>query len=129
MYAPASPISPSTRTSSAPTATHSVRQIEGADRGIAMRLAMPARAAYVAHAEPALPFVGIAIARTPSSYARDTPTAAPRALNVPVGMRPSSFIHSRSIPTEAPNRGIGSSGVMPSPSVTTWDGERTGSSS
>jgi hypothetical protein len=35
-----------------------------------------------------IPFVGIAIDFTPSSFARDTPTAAPRALNVPVGIIP-----------------------------------------
>jgi hypothetical protein len=33
--------------------------------------------------------VGIATPVTPSSAARETPTAAPRALNVPVGIRPS----------------------------------------
>ena len=34
----------------------------------------------------------MAIPRTPSSTARETPTAAPRALNAPVGSSPSSFI-------------------------------------
>src|SRR2546427_440834 len=55
----------------------------------------PARAPYAAHAAPALPAVGRASAVTPSSRARVTPTAAPRALNVPVGRRPSSLTRSR----------------------------------
>ena len=71
----------------------------------------------------------MATPRTPSSAARDTPTAAPLALNVPVGMSPSSFITSRGTPAAAPNRGSGTSGVMPSPMDTTRSGSRTGSSS
>ena len=63
---------------------------------------MPARAAYTDHAAPALPFVGIATAFTPSSRARETPTAAPRALKVPVGISPSSFISRPGTPIAAP---------------------------
>ena len=105
--APASPISPSTRYSSAPAATHSRRVIAGAPRGIATRRRMPARAAYVAHAAPALPLVGIAMCRTPSSSARETPTAAPRALNDPVGSSPSSLTSSPGRPIRAPVAGHG----------------------
>ena len=65
--APASPISPSTRCSSAPAATHSRRVISGASTGIAIVARIPARAAYVAQAAPALPLVGIASRVTPSS--------------------------------------------------------------
>jgi hypothetical protein len=102
MNAPASPISPSIRCSSAPTTLTSRRQISGAAIGIAINASIPARAAYAAQADPAFPLVGIAIFRTPTSYARDTPTAAPRALNVPVGISPSSFISSRSTPSSPP---------------------------
>jgi hypothetical protein len=76
--------------------------ISGASTGITTRLPRPARAAYTDQAAPALPFVGIATARTPSSRARLTPTAAPRALNVPVGIRPSSFISRPGTPIAAP---------------------------
>ena len=99
----------------------------GAATGITMRQARPARAAYAAQAAPALPLVGIATPRTPSSAARDTPTAAPRALNVPVGVSPSSFISRPGRPIRAPYRGSGSSGVMPSPSDVTCAACRTGS--
>lgn len=37
---------------------------------------------------PALPLVGIAMLVTPSSFAMETPSARPRALNEPVGRRP-----------------------------------------
>ena len=63
----------------------------GASSGMTMVAPIPARAAYVAQAAPALPLVGIAIRSTPSSRARVTPTAAPRALNEPVGISPSSL--------------------------------------
>jgi len=39
-------------------------------------LVIPARAAYAAQAAPAFPLVGMAMAFTPSSWARATPTAA-----------------------------------------------------
>ncbi len=90
---------------------------------------MPARAAYADHAAPALPLVGIATDRTPSSRARLTATAAPRALKLPVGSAPSSFISRPGSPTAAPYVGIRSSGVMPSPRVVTCAGSRTGSTS
>ncbi len=93
------------------------------------RLRIPARAAYIDQAAPALPLVGMAIAETPSSAARETPTAAPRALNVPVGIRPSSFISRFGTPSARPSRGSGISGVIPSPRLTTRPGARTGSSS
>ena len=98
---------------------HSARVITGAATGITMRLCIPARAAYADQAAPALPLVGMAIAETPSSAARDTPTAAPRALNVPVGMRPSSFISRFGTPSARPSVGRASSGVIPSPRLTT----------
>jgi hypothetical protein len=61
----------------------------------------------------------MAIADTPSSAARETPTAAPRALNVPVGLRPSSFISSFGTPSVRPSLGMAISGVIPSPRLTT----------
>ena len=74
----------------------------GADNGIAIVERSPARAAYVAQAAPALPLVGIAMWRTPSSAARETPTAAPRALNEPVGSSASSLTSSAGSPTRSP---------------------------
>ena len=103
--------------------------MDGAAAGITMRLRRPARAAYAAHAAPALPLVGMATPVTPSSAARDTPTAAPRALKVPVGVSPSSFIHSLGTPIAWPSRGRASSGVIPSPRLTTRPAPETGSSS
>ncbi len=126
---PASEISPSTSRRSAPVATHSARVISGAPVGIATSIGRPARAAYAAQAAPALPLVGIARADAPSSRARETPAAAPRALNDPVGSSPSSLTSSRGTPSSAPSAGAGSSGVIPSPRVMTCSGAVTGSSS
>ena len=99
--------------------TVSARVIVGASSGIAIVARRPARAAYVDQAAPALPLVGMASRVAPSSLARETPTAAPRALKEPVGSRPSSLTSSRGRPSSAPRRGAGSSGVIPSPRVTT----------
>ncbi|GAB3878137.1 hypothetical protein GCM10029964_028360 [Kibdelosporangium lantanae] len=126
---PASPMWPSTRISSAPAATHSACVMRGAPVGIATRLLIPARAPYSAHAAPAFPLLGMANPVTPSSEARDTPTAAPRALKEPVGIRPSSFISNPGTSRSLPSVGIGSNGVMPSPRLTTRSAERTGSTS
>src|SRR5215467_4742741 len=71
----------------------------------------------------------MATPETPSSVARETPTAAPRALNVPVGIRLSSFINSCGTPSERPSRGRASKGVIPSPRLTTLAAPRTGSNS
>ena len=95
-----------------------MRVISGAP-GMTIRLRSPARAAYADQAAPALPLVGMAIAVTPSSAARETPTAAPRALNVPVGSWPSSFISRFGTPSARPIAGRASSGVIPSPRLTT----------
>lgn len=81
---------------------HSRRVMVGAATGMAMVAPMPARAAYVAQAAPALPLVGIATRRIPSSLAREIPTAAPRALKEPVGISPSSLISSPGSPIPAP---------------------------
>ena len=126
---PASEISPSTRRRSPPVTTVSARVMRGASTGIAMVACRPALAAYVDQAAPALPLVGMASRVAPSSRARETPTAAPRALKEPVGSRPSSLTSSRGSPSSAPSRGTGSNGVIPSPSVTTCSAADTGSSS
>ena len=47
--------------------------------------AIPAAAPYAAAALPAFPAVGTASSVTPSSFARDTASAIPRALKLPVG--------------------------------------------
>ena len=53
----------------------------------------------------------------------------PRALKDPVGFRLSAFTNSRPIPYAGPSRDASSNGVEPSPSVTTFDQSRTGSTS
>ena len=91
---------------------------------------MPAREQYAAIAAPALPLLGIAIVPTPSSLAIDTASASPRALNEPVGRRPSSLTRiSPPLASRPAMRGSGISGVITSPSETTFSGRRTGSSS
>jgi hypothetical protein len=96
--------------------------------GVAMTLRMPARAAYRAQAAPALPLVGILMPSTPSSFARATPTAAPRALNEPVGMSDSSFMRMFASSARL-NAGNPTSGVMPSPRLNAGSGSRTGRTS
>src|SRR5438105_15754644 len=81
--APASAIEPGTRYTSAPYEAVSRTIVCGVVSGITTTTRSPARAPYAAQAAPALPAVGSAIVLTPSSSARVTPTAAPRALNVP----------------------------------------------
>src|SRR2546423_15483579 len=83
--APASAIDPGTSHTSAPYDAVSRWITCGVVSGITTTMRRPARAPYAAHAAPALPAVGSAMTDTPSSFARVTPTAAPRALNVPVG--------------------------------------------
>jgi len=70
---------------------HSPLGMGGASWGMTITDFMPAAAPYTAHAAPAFPLVGMANVLIPSSLARETPTAAPRALKVPVGMMPSSL--------------------------------------
>ncbi len=53
-----------------------------------------------------------------------TSSVAPRSLNEPVGMQPSSL--KRTVP---PPQGAVSSGVIPSPRVTAWATAATGSAS
>src|SRR5258708_33675742 len=77
--APASAIEPSTRYTRAPYAAVSRWMTSGVVAGITTMTPRPARAPYAAHAAPALPAVGSAIVVAPSSRARVTPTAAPRA--------------------------------------------------
>src|ERR1022692_173218 len=67
----------------------------------------------------ALPADGIATFRMPSSTHMETAHASPRALNEAVGLSPSSFTQSCSAPMRAPSRFVRTSGVQPSPRVTT----------
>jgi len=117
--APASAIEPSTRYTRAPYAAVSRWMTSGVLAGIATTTPIPARAPYAAQAAPAFPAVGSAMVVMPSSRARVTPSAAPRALNVPVGSRPSSLIDSRCSPIAWPSDGTSRIGVFPSPRLTT----------
>ena len=67
-----------------------------------MNVSIPQREQYADMAAPALPFVGIAMRVTPSSFAMETAMTSPRALNEPVGSRPSSFTQSPP-PAETPS--------------------------
>src|SRR5665811_1913088 len=67
----------------------------------------------------ALPAEGIATFLMPSSTHMETAQERPRALNEAVGLSPSSFTQSCSAPMRAPSRLVRTSGVQPSPSVTT----------
>src|SRR5581483_12109331 len=71
----------------------------------------PARAAYAAIAEPALPDESSTTSRAPSARSAAMSTAAPRSLKDPVGLVLSTLNRSR------PSR-EGSRGVPPSPSET-----------
>src|SRR5690348_16543001 len=55
----------------------------------------------------------------PSSLHMEMAHERPRALNEPVGFRPSSFTQRDSAPMRAPSRGVRHIGVQPSPRITT----------
>jgi hypothetical protein len=76
-----------------------------------------------------LPLVGIAMCLMPSALAIDTAITRPRALNEPVGKRPSSFTRISPLPSLAASFGMRISGVIVSPRLTMFAGSRTGSSS
>jgi hypothetical protein len=64
-----------------------------------------------------LPVEAQMTASAPSAIAADTATVIPRSLNEPVGLAPSSFSHT-SAPVSSESRGAWTSGVSPSPIVT-----------
>ena len=101
----------------------------GVSAGMTTVARTPAAAAYAASAPPALPAEGAARCFAPSSTARLTATAMPRALNEPPGLRLSRFTVRLSRPSEPPSRGAGWSGVAPSPRWVMKSHLRTGSSS
>ena len=57
-----------------------------------------------------------------------TAAHAPRSLNVPDGLRPSSFMTSCGLPSALPSAGVCTIGVQPSPSVAALSGSSTGKS-
>ena len=64
-----------------------------------------------------LPVEAQTTASAPSALAAETATVMPRSLNEPVGLAPSSFSHT-SQPVSEERCGAGTSGVSPSPIVT-----------
>src|SRR5437764_2965732 len=84
----------------------------GVSRGMATNTGSPALAPYADSAAPALPAVGAPSDFAPSFFAIVTAAAMPRDLNERVGFFDSSLIQTFGIVRD------GSSGVMPSPSVT-----------
>src|SRR2546427_5499763 len=128
-YLPQSEIRPFSLTTLAPKAWHSITFAAGVSAGITMTAGSPAAAAYAASAPPALPAVGAASAFAPSCLARETAVVIPRALNEPVGFKPSSLIYRRCMPPcpqrlpfpqgmAAPSRSAWTKAVIPSPSET-----------
>jgi hypothetical protein len=77
----------------------------------------PARAAYAAALAAVLPVEAQITASAPSPIAALTATVIPRSLNEPVGFAPSIFSHT-SAPVSSERCGAGTSGVSPSPIVT-----------
>ena len=88
----------------------------------------PARAAYAAADADVFPVDAQTTALAPCSAAFDTATVIPRSLNEPVGLAPSILSQTRATPAWAARRGVASSGVLPSRSVTTGVASLTGSS-
>ena len=82
----------------------------------------PARAAYAAALAAVLPVDAHTTAWAPSATAADTATVIPRSLNEPVGLAPSTFSQT-SAPVRSDRNGAGTSGVPPSPSVTSGSTE------
>jgi hypothetical protein len=78
----------------------------------------PARAAYAAALAAVLPVDAQITAWAPSRTAALTAQVMPRSLNDPVGLAPSIFSHT-SQPASSDTNGAATSGVEPSPSVTT----------
>src|SRR5262249_39344728 len=87
-------------------------------RGTRTAHVRPARAAYAAALALVLPVEAQMTAVAPRAAAMLTATGMPRALDDPVGVVPST-LRDTSHPARADTTGAGSSGVAPSPSVTT----------
>jgi len=101
----------------------------GASAGMTTVARTPAAAAYAASAPPALPAEGTTTCFAPSSIARLTATAIPRALKDPVGLRLSRLTRSFDRPSHDAVRGAACRGVLPSPRWSTDSHRRTGSTS
>src|SRR5262245_984385 len=90
---------------------------------------MPAAAAYAAAEADVFPVDAQMIAELPSSIAFETATTMPRSLNEPVGLAPSSFAYNCSTPSSAPSRPSRTSGVKPSPTLSSGVAHVTGRNS
>ena len=88
----------------------------------------PPRAAYAAALAAVLPVEAHTSASAPSRTAALTAHVIPRSLNEPVGFAPSIFSHT-SAPARSDSRSASTSGVVPSPSVTTGSSGANGSRS
>ena len=126
---PQSWMRPFTRNAFAPYRYGSNWLTTGVSAGMNTKHSIPARAAYAAAAPPAFPAVGSATRFTPSHFAMLTAAVMPRLLKLPVGNCDSSLTHRRDSPSCFPSRGQGSSGVIPSPSVTGSTSSGSGRSS
>src|SRR3989338_2406748 len=99
----------------------------GVSFGTTMVQPIPARAAYAAQAPAALPADGRHTCRTPSSCARVTASASPRALNDPVGIIASSLTQTGPVPNFRSSDVKRSIGVIRSPRETMDEGDLRGS--
>src|SRR4051812_3020260 len=87
-------------------------------RGTRTAQVSPARAAYAAADADVLPVDAQITALAPDARAYVMATVIPRSLNDPVGLAPSTFSSTRD-PVSSPRYGASTSGVPPSPRVTT----------
>src|SRR3712207_1527688 len=86
----------------------------------------PARDAYAAAEAEVLPVDAQTTAWAPDPAATLTATVIPRSLNDPVGLAPSTLSQT-SQPSRSDSASAGTSGVSPSPRVTTGSESRIGS--
>src|SRR5579875_524568 len=87
---------------------------------------MPSAAAYAAAEALVLPVEAQIMWRTPRSYARAAATTMPRSLKEPVGLHPSSLRYTAAQPASSCSRRARTSGVFPSPRVTSGVASVTG---
>src|SRR2546430_16268312 len=120
---PASVITPATSSTSAPYERHSSTIDGGVSRGMATNTGSPARGAYAASAQPALPAVGAARLFAPRFAAIVTAAAMPRDLNDRVGFFDSSLMNRFGVDRED------NIGVEPSPIEITASFSSIGSTS
>src|SRR5215213_9516410 len=118
---------PRTATTRAPN-TRACRSLPAAifPAGSTTTHSSPAAAAYAAADAEVFPVEAQMTLRAPSSSAFATAMTMPRSLNDPVGFWPSTFRYRLRRPSDSPRRRAWTSGVAPSPRLTTGVASLTG---